>query len=315
MRKDVGILGVSAVLAAVISGCASVDWVNVGYASPASEINLKANSSVRIIALGNRAMTVPITAAVAAEFARSGQFRTDAETPDYWIVLNGDRRFRADDADARLFNRKVEKLTHRDADGGHEYIRTTNHNSSSAAAVLSVAVYEVKKLSPVCRFDIVVYDSDFKGGNVRNAGEYNRAFSRQIVLKIKDMFLTRKRRVETALPMNADRVMRKALETGDMPSLRQRADQVVPQSFDEFMKDIASGRYKGKTEELEQKLSNYYVLAVAEEVDNSAPAALKRLHARHMAILNQTSADGLVTACPNSLARIENKLKLMQAPR
>ena len=114
--------------------------------------------------------------------------------------------------------------------------------------------------------------------------------------KIKDAFLTQKRSIETALPKNADGDMKDAIRKGDVKAVQTRAKQIIPQSFDDFMKDIVAGKYKDNADEMEGKLSN-----------------LKKLHALHVAILNQTKGDGLVIACPNSLARIESKLKLMQA--
>lgn len=313
MKRNLLVLGGAAALAVAISGCSSVSWENVGYVSPANEINLEANPSIKIVAVGNKAMMDPIVAAITSEFAKSGQFKMDAVTPDYWIILNGERRFRVDDAKTIPFNRTVEKVVQQNDAGGYEYMRTVDHNSSAAAALLSVAVYGVKDLSPIYYFDVAMYDADFKGGNVRGEVDYNKAFDSQIMSKIKDAFLTQKRSIETALPKNADGDMKDAIRKGDVKAVQTRAKQIIPQSFDDFMKDIVAGKYKDNADEMEGKLSNYYILALSQEIGNFEPANLKKLHALHVAILNQTKGDGLAIACPNSLARIESKLKLMQA--
>ena len=313
MKKSLLTIGSAATLLVAISGCSSVNWENVGYVSPANEVNLKANPSVKIIALGDKEMMSPVVGAIEREFAQSGQFKFDKETPDYWIILNGARKFRADDSKAIPFNKKVEKKARKSNAGGQEFIQKTDHNSSTATALLSVAVYSVKDLAPVFYFDVALYDADFKRGNVRGKSEYNSAFEKQIILKVKDAFLTQKRDIETALPKNADSDMKKALLSGNAKAVAERAKQIIPQDFDSFMKDIVAGKYKDKCDEMESKLSNYYILALAQEIGNFEPANLKKLHAQHVAILNQTKEDGLTIACPNSLARIESKLKLMQA--
>lgn len=313
MKKSLLTIGSAATLLVAISGCSSVNWENVGYVSPANEVNLKANPSIKIIAVGNKEMMSPVVSKIRGEFAKSGQFKLDAETPDYWIVLKGARKFRADDSKAIPFNKKVEKVARKNDAGGQEYIQRTDHNSSTATALLSIAVYGVKDLSPVYYFDVALYDADFKTGNVRAESDYNSAFEKQIIAKIKDAFLTQKRDVETALPKNADGSMKKSLLAGNAKAVIERAKQIIPQDFDAFMKDIVAGKYKDKKDEMESKLSNYYILALAQEIGNFEPANLKKLHAQHVAILNQTKEDGLTIACPNSLARIESKLKLMQA--
>ena len=53
MKKSLLTIGSAATLLVAISGCSSVNWENVGYVSPANEVNLKANPSVKIINNGN----------------------------------------------------------------------------------------------------------------------------------------------------------------------------------------------------------------------------------------------------------------------
>ena len=72
-----------------------------------------------------------------------------------------------------------------------------------------------------------------------------------------------------------------------------------------------AGKYE--EEEQETKLCNYYMQALAMEVNELKPENLKKLHAQHLAIMNLTTDDGLKTACPNTLARLEAKLNMLQA--
>ncbi len=313
MKKSLLTVGSAAALLVVIAGCSSVNWEKIGYVSPTNGANLKANPSIRIVSAGDQAMMAPIVRTVIAAFKKSGQFKFDAETPDYWIILNGARKFRADDSKAIPFNREVKKVARKTGSGGQEVIQTADYNSSTATALLSVAIYSVKDLAPVYYFDVALYDADFKGGAVRGADDYDSMFKQQIIRKVKDSFLVQKRKVETALPKNADAGMKKSLLAGNVKAVEQRASAIIHQSFDAFIKDVVAGKYKDKSEELEIKLSNYYILALAQELGSVDPGTLKKLHAQHAAILNQTKADGLTIACPNSLARIESKLKLMQA--
>ena len=313
MKKFLLRLGGTAAVATIISGCSSVDWAQVGYSSPANEINLKANPKVKIVSLTNDASLNHLTAIIAAEFTKSGQIKIDDVKPDYWIVLAGERAFRADNKAATQFNRKVEKLENKNAVGGCESMKETANMSTAATQLVSVAVYSINDLSPVYYFDVALYDADFKPAGVRGEVEYNKKFSAQIIAKMKDAFLAQVRTIDTALPKNADRQMRREMEENDANAVIARAKQVIPQEFDEFIADVTAGKYKEKTDEMECKLSNYYVLALAREVGSAEPENLKTLHAEHITILTRTNEDGLSIACPNSLARIENKLKLLQA--
>lgn len=331
MKKSLLTIGGAVTLLVALSGCSSVDWENVGYVSPANEVNLKANPSIRIIAVGDEKMMAPIVRRIEDEFANSEQeqfkrkpirktsetseerYELDSENPDYWVVLRGERKFREDDLQAATYNRKVEKASSEDESGGKEFIQTVEHYSSTASAFLSVAVYGVKSLSPIYYFDVALYDADFKSGQVRSASDYNTAFEEQLIAKIKDAFLIQKRYIETAFPKNADHYMKESLLAGNAEDVIERAKDIIPQDFDSFVKDIAAGIYKEREEEMESMLSDYYLLALAQEINNFEPDNLRKLLKRHVAILEQTNEDGLITACPNSLARIESKLRLLQA--
>lgn len=313
MKKHLFALGGVVTLALVITGCSSVKWEGVSYLSPATEVNLKANPGVKIVALGNQEMLNPLVAAITNEFAKSGQFKMDAENPDYWLVFNGEAGFRSDDANAARFNKKITKVKSENAGGGYEYLTSADHNSSASTQFLSVAVYSVKDLAPVHYFDVALYDADFKSGAVRDAKAYNALFTKQIIAKIKDAFLTQKRTVKTAVPKAADSAMVKALLNGDASGVITRAKAVIPAEFDKVIADAKAGKYKENEEALEEMLCNYYVLALAKEINNFAPANLQELHRQHVAILNYAKEDALTEAVPNSLARIESKLKLLQA--
>ena len=313
MKQRVALTSVLALLVAFICGCSSVKWTKIEYLSPANEINLKNSPSVKFIAADKRGGTVVLTKMIANEFVKSGQFKADEKNPDYWIVVRSGQMFRADTPQTALYNRTVKKLSKSTKSGGYEYIQTTDHKSSAAAASLSVAVYSVKDLAPVYYFDVALYDSDFTKGKIRTGKEYSRLFSKQIIEKFKDSFLTQKRSIETAIPKNADNVMIKAIQSGNVAQVKEFAKSYISEPFDKFMADVYAGNYKDKKAVMENKLSDYYILALAQEMGSFDIALLKKLHAQHVATLNLTESSGLETACPNTIARIESKLKLLQA--
>lgn len=313
MKKHLFALGGAVTLSLIITGCSSVKWEGVNYLSPATEVNLKANPGVKIVALGNQKMLNPLVDTITREFAKSGQFKITTENPDYWLVFNGEAGFRTDDANAAKYNKKVTKVKNENKGGGYEYLTSADHSSSASTQFLSVAVYSVKDLAPVHYFDIALYDADFKSGAVRDEKAYNALFTKQIISKVKDAFLTQKRTVNTAIPKAADSTMIKALLQGNSQGVIARAKVVIPAEFDKVIADAKAGVYKEKEDVLEEMLCNYYVLALAQEINNFAPANLQALHRQHVAILNYAKDDALTEAVPNTLARIESKLKLLQA--
>ena len=313
MKRNIVFTSVTVLLGTFICGCSSVKWTKVEYLSPANEINLKNSPRVKFIAADKQGRTVFLTKMIANEFVKSGQFKVDEKDPDYWIVVKSGQMFRVDTPQAALYNRNVKKMSKSNQAGGYEYIQNTDHKSSAGAASLSVAVYSVKDLVPVYYFDVALYDSDFSNGKIRSGKDYSTLFSKQIIEKFKDSFLTQKRSIETAIPKNADSVMIKAIESGDVAQVKEFAKSYIAEPFDQFMADVYAGNYKDKKAIMENKLSDYYILALAEEMGSFDIVLLKKLHAQHVATLNLTESSGLETACPNTIARIESKLKLLQA--
>ncbi len=313
MKKNIGSSIVSPLGIAVLSGCSSVEWTQIEYTTPANEINLKKSASIRIVAANDNPENLAIANYMSKSFAQSGQFKIDEKNPDYWIVIDSARKFRTDDQQAALFNRKVEKVSISDKSGGKEVIKVTDYKSSSASAFLSVAVYSIKELIPVYYFDVAVYDSDFLQKNVRSREEYYKMFTKQFIEKFNDSFLTQKRMIETAIPKKADSALKDALLSGNAQGVIDQAKARIPDDFDKFMADVYKGKYKDQEDLVESKLNDYYILALAQEMGSFDIGKLKELHKQHVAILNLTKSSGLITACPNSIARIESKLKLLQA--
>lgn len=221
--------------------------------------------------------------------------------------------YRADNRQAALFNRNVKKVREEHVHGGQERIQKTDYLSSAAAASMSVAIYSVKDLAPVYYFDVVLYDSDFLPGKVRTAQEYYAMFAEQIINKFNDAFLIQRRQIETAIPKNADPILKNALVSGNAEGVIEQGKAYLPEPFEKYIEDVLAGKYKGQEDQVEEKLSNYYVLALAQEMGSFDIALLKKLHAQHVTTLSLTESSGLKIACPNSIARIESKLKLLQA--
>ena len=330
MKKHLFALASVTTLAVIITGCSPVKWKDISYLSPANEVTLKANPSINVVALGNQKMLSPLVATIKKEFAKSGQFKINTQNPDYWIVLNGETSFRADDRNASLYNKKTVKKSSITADGGYEYITSTNSTSSTATKFLSVAVYSVNDLAPVHYFDIAIYDADFTSRRARTSLAYNAKFTEQLITKIKDSFLIQKRKVETAIPKAADDKMIEALLKGNTKAVEARATALklgyiedknskdkkevkYPLCLREVEKNIKAGKYKEQAEALEELLCNYYVLTLAKELNDFSPNNLKNLHRQHTIILNYAQEEGLTIAVPNTLARLESKLKLLNA--
>lgn len=299
-------------LATFICGCSSVKWAKIKYMSPANEINLKKSPSIKLVAAGNQPGTAMLCKQIAAKLEKSGQFKRDDKNPDYWIVLNGAKMYRADNRQSALFNRNVKKVREENQRGGQEWIKKTDYLSSAAAASINVAIYSVKDLAPVYYFDIVLYDSDFIRGKARSQQEYYKKFAAQIIRKFNDGFLVQGRRIETAIPKNANPALRKALLSGKASRVIEQGKTYLPEPFEKYIADVLAGKNKDQGD-LEEKLSNYYILALAQEMGSFDIALLKKLHAQHVTTLNLTESSGLKIACPNSIARIESKLKLLQA--
>ena len=247
MKRRVVMTGVIGLLVTFICGCSSVKWATIEYQSPATEINLKKSPTIKMMAVGNQPGTVMLGKQIAAGLVKSGQFKLDNKNPDYWIVLNGAKMYRADTRQTALFNRNVKKVREEHVNGGQERIKTTDYLSSAAAATMSVAVYSVKDLAPVYYFDIVLYDSDFLQGKVRSQQEYYRMFAEQIINKFNDAFLVQARQIETAIPKIADPILKDALVSGKAAEVIEQGKAYLPEPFEKYVEDVLAGKYKGLT--------------------------------------------------------------------
>lgn len=314
MKKILLLVGGAAALIAAITGCSSVEWNEISYASPGNEVALEPGAKVRVFAAGEKDTMMPVVKTIMKEFSETEQFKIDLEDPDYWVVVNGGSKFHADSAEEATHNKKVFVTQKGNDSGGEDVLVTTDNKSSTSAMVVSIAIYSVKNLAPVYYFDVPIYDADFKGASqaIKDEDGYRTMFSDQIVKKIKDAFLDQKRGVKTALPKKADETMKNALLRGDVKAVVERAEKILPGDFNAYIEEISKGNYASK-EEKEANLRNYYVLALAKEINNFGVKNLNELHAQHVAILKFTDDSGLETACPNSLARIEAKLRQMRA--
>ena len=298
-------------LIALCGGCASVEEHDIEYATPQS-IPMKASTKVMIVTSGDEALMNPIKNAVTQAFSNSKSVTISSSNPDYWIVLEGWNQFHADTNEEIPYNKVVSVVENSSDSGGHDEVVSSDRYSSSSAAVVLVSVYSVKNLSPVFFTQFNTYDADFTGNHAeRQANDYINLFQKQIVEKIKGGFLNQKRDVKTLFPLHADPLMRNALAQGNVQSVLTRAKEIIPDKFDSFVKDVVKGKYE--EEEQETKLCNYYMQALAMEVNELKPDNLKKLHAQHLTIMNLTTDDGLKEACPNALARLEAKLNMLQA--
>lgn len=314
---------VSATSMFLCCSCSTIEWVDVGYLTPASDVPLKKSPVVDIVCVDKNEMTSTIAQSVKKLFAESDQFTiADSEkSPDYLIVLSGESQYRKDTENEKTYNKVVTKIAEKNDSGGEEKILVSEYDSSASSGVINVAVYSIKNLSPIASFDISGYDSEFKpkSEGIRDAAAYDEVLFSQIVEKLNDAFSIQKRISSTVFPERGDSELKRLVKAGRTADALERAKNIQPLEFDAFVQNINDGKYaegdkwySSVNALVEEKLCNYYVIAIAEEIDDYSPANLKRLHDRHLAILNLTNDDDLMLACPDSLARIERKLKQSQ---
>ena len=299
---------------ALLAGCSHVQEMQAVYLTPAGSVNFRKGSGIRVAVTGDRKLADgTLLAALRKEIASNGQYPLDRERPDYWIFLTEEGAFHKDNAREAAANRKVFMTTRENDSGGENLISTTDAVSSSAVRHLTAGVYRARDLAPMTYIDLIVSDGDFAPESVRDEQAYASLFANQILGRLQEAFLTGKRPLPTLLPKGVDTIMVMELSRGNKAKVIARAKQIIPEKTAEVIARLEKAEEAGEREALEAKLRNHYMLALAEELDDCSAANLRRLHARHVAILSSTDDAGLKEAIPDTLARIEQKLEFLNS--
>ena len=313
MMPALGAVGV----AAVACGCYSPKVAYRNYPTTAfAEVALKNNATIRIASVGESPASDALMASLRDSFAKSKQFKVTDGKADYWMIVNGIEEVRVDTPAELPFTEKVEVVSvgAKDDQPGpaHEELAAKRQASRTHCKGVSVAIYEAETLTPLHYFEIPVYDGVIKvegGAKVATREELDKDLSEQIVGRVKDVFVTQTKDIQTPVPDEASPAMKSAMAGKDVATaVSVAAKSVIPQPFEEFLKDVQVGKYADDKGGLTTKLSDYYVQAIALEIGCLDAKVLKKLHARQVAILQNSTTDSLALACPVALARLEYKL-------
>ena len=293
MRKLAGVG-----FALLLGGCASVEMAPYTVTSFA-EIPLKEKATIKIVATDD-AMT-PIVDALKGEFTKSGAYKVSDEKADYWFVISGAGQYVKSAPQTKVTVAKKET-----ANGGSEVLAESSQNLASAAKGVSVAVYETKTLAPVHYFEIPIYMGDNTDKAVRAENMYDASFTKDVIERVKDAFLTQTKPVETPMPLAADSDLRSLFAKGDYKGFLLRYKALGTINLAKFCEQIRTKKYEGG--DAEKRLSDYYLYLLVCETMTLDPAKLAGIRDQQLLILETCDAKGLAESVPVALARLEYKL-------
>lgn len=136
-------------------GCAST---SSNYKIPLPTVNIKADSSVKIVTVGNSSMLHKLKNDIAREFKRNGGKIVD-DNSDYWIVIYGTQDMRTDNGADIQHNVIYSKVKNENQYGGEEFITKSNFATAAYAHFISVILYDAKDLTPLVNMDFPFYSS------------------------------------------------------------------------------------------------------------------------------------------------------------
>lgn len=293
MRKLAGVG-----FALLLGGCASVEMAPYTVTSFA-EIPLKEKATVKIVAADDAVKA--IANALKAEFAKSGAFKIGDENADYWLVLSGAGQYVQSEP-----QNKVKMTRQETAKGVADVLVGVPRNLASAATGVSVAVYETKTLAPVHYFEIPIYVGENSEAAVRPLKAYDAVFSRRVIERVKDAFITQTKPVKTPMPLDADENLRSLFAQGNYNGFLQRYKALGTIDLPKLCEQIRTKKYEGG--DVAKRLSDYYLYLLVSEANTQDPAKLAEIRDQHLLILETCDANGLAKSVPVALARLEYKL-------
>ncbi|MBQ6330399.1 MAG: hypothetical protein IJI35_15370 [Kiritimatiellae bacterium] len=299
---------VGAGLLLLMGGCASVEMAQYTVTSFA-EVPLKDKAKIKIVSNGDGLDAVERS--LKSGFAEKGGFSVVDEGADYWFVLNG-----LSDYGTSKPQKVVSVVKREDANGGTETFAETTRNLAGAAKGVSVAVYEAKTLAPVHYFEIPIYSGDNTAKAVRGKDAYDAAFSKEVVERVMDAFITQQKQVETPIPLEADSGLRDAFMKGGEDFAKGDKAAYVPflerykrlgvVSLAKLFEQLRTKTYEGP--DANKILGNYYLYLLVKEAMTLNPEKLVEIKNEQLMILEASDAKGVAEAVPVALARLEYKL-------
>ena len=285
-------------IALLFSGCASVEMAPYKVTSFA-EVPLAEKATVKIVA-NNDAMT-PIVEALKSEFTKNGTYKVTEENADYWFVLSGAGQYVKSAPQKKVAVAKKENDK-----GGEEILAESSLNLASAAKGVSVAVYEAKTLAPVHYFEIPIYTGDNSDKAVRPENMYDASFTKDVVERVKDAFITQTKPVETPMPKDADADLRNLFAKGDYAGFLKKYQALGTIDLAKVCEQLRTKTYQG--DDAEKRLCNYYLYLLVNESRTLDPKKIAKIRDQQLLILETCDNKGLAESVPVALARLEYKL-------
>lgn len=297
------------VVALLLSGCASVEMAPYTVTSFA-EVPLKKNASIRIVANDQSVASIANTMKRAFDKNPESGFSVVDENADYWFVLNGKSQYARGTAQKKFVDKKENES------GGKQVVSSITLNYASAAKGVSVAVYEAKTLTPVNYFEIPVYFGENSKGEVCKEAAYDGRFSREILMRLRDAFLTQQKQIMTPVPLEADTQLRSLFAEGGekfakdgrkaYDAFLQRYKELGPIELAKLCEALRTNSYKGA--DADMKLANQHLYLLVMEALTKDSENLAKIRSEQLKILASTDAKGIAEAVPVALARLEYKL-------
>ena len=299
----------------LLCGCANVNYEKLSYVSPATGgISFKADGKAKLIVTSKGQLAQDaansITAILNREGVRGVKVVNGAETSvDYYIFVNVTTGYKNSSDKAPLNKKVVLVKSDKRTEKTNEYYiaEEPGYPEGSGALYASVSIYTVNSLDPLHYFEISSNEGDCDG-KVRTNEAFVNKFVSELGSKFSDLTATQPRVFDTAIPTsNVDSSMVKALKSGQLNQVHQRAKEHASDDFDAY---IALAKNAKKLKPFRAGLCALYLSALAMEMNNFDIENLRELHRRYYQLLMITDDDGLAEACANALARVEKKAAL-----
>ncbi len=322
-------LSALAVSTIALCGCSTANVAFRNYPTTTfAAIPIPKGSSIRVVARDGAGETAQSFAEALAKELSSGeglQLANEGEKADYWFFVDGSTSFRADTPAQAKFNTSYVKVSQSNDAGGHEEITRTEKLSQTSSRGMSIAIYRSEGLSPIHYLELPIWEGSLGPDVVIDQDQGSQTDARFVKLaleRVKDVFLTQTKTVSIPIPRDADPVLfnafvrlDKAAVAGNAAALaaardeiERRSSEILHDSITVFGEKLKTKEWKGREEEAEVVLANYYIRALAREAGCLDPEKLKDIHAEQLRILELSTMDSLRMACPIALARIEYKL-------
>jgi len=188
MKSQKLIIAGEIIAALLLAGCASK---STNFEPPLPTVELKANPSVKITTVGKAPMLNILAGSIGEEFKKNGGQVVDSN-PDYWLVIYGVEEMRNDTPEDVKHNIIFSKTVKKNKQGGEEFLVRRNFSTAANANFVSVALYEVKTLTPMVNMDVPFYSSNMVDGGKSTALRSDNAVAQEFVSKMNQIIFKKK---------------------------------------------------------------------------------------------------------------------------